>query len=424
MKLLWDLASAKLLVKREGMVQQDRSPGEGGRAGVIFLCFLAALLEGVDIQSMGLAAPRLAPEFGLGPALVGYAITASVVGLFIGAAIGGRLADRIGRKRVLIGALVALGAFSFATAFAYDFTSLVILRLLAGLGMGGAFPNLIAIAAEAAGPRSRSQAVAAMYCGMPFGGGLAGVMVFLGGAGMDWRAVFYLGGVGPLLLVPVLLFLLPESARFREAVAAQGAAANRPSVPSILFGEGRGTATVTLWVAYFFTLLVVYLLVNWIPSLMGAKGMSRAEGALISAVVNFGAVIGALIFGRAMDRGHERPVVLIMYVGMALALAALAMLDGLPSMLAAGGAAGFFAIGGQVVLYALAPRYYGVLSRGAGVGAAVAAGRLGSMTGPLMAGQLLSAGFGANAVLAGAIPGMALAAIAAVVLLRQPTAED
>jgi AAHS family 3-hydroxyphenylpropionic acid transporter len=397
---------------------------ERSGATVIALCFLAALLEGVDIQSMGLAAPRLGPEFGLGPAQLGYAATASVFGLFLGAGIGGRLADRVGRKAVLVGSFVALGAFSLATSFVHDLPSLLVIRVLAGLGMGGAFPNLIAIAAEAAGPRSRALAVAAMYCGMPFGGGLAGLLVFFGGAGLDWRAVFYLGGLGPLVLVPLLMVALPESARFREAMAAQGAVEGRPTVGAVLFGEGRAVATATLWISFFFTLLVVYLLVNWIPSLMVAKGLSRPQAALVSATMNFGAVVGSLVFGRLMDRGYERTVVIVMYVGMAASLGALAVLNGKPLMLAAGAGAGFFAIGGQLVLYALAPRYYGTLIRGTGVGAAVAAGRLGSMTGPLMGGALLSAGYGANAVLAGAIPGMALAAIAAVVLLRRPVAEE
>lgn len=398
------------------------------QATVVALCFLAALLEGVDIQSMGLAAPKLGPEFGLGPAELGYAATASVFGLFLGAGIGGRLADRVGRKAVLIGSFVALGVFSIATAFVRDLPSLLVIRVLAGLGMGGAFPNLIAIAAEAAGPRSRALAVATMYCGMPFGGALAGLLVFFGGAGLDWRAVFYVGGLGPLVLVPLLLAALPESARFREAVAALrtvgGAAEGRPSVGTVLFGQGRAVATATLWISFFFTLLVVYLLVNWIPSLMVAKGLTRPQGALVSATVNFGAVAGSLIFGRLMDRGHERAVVIVMYVGMAASLAALAVLSGMAMMLVAGAGAGFFAIGGQLVLYALAPRYYGVLIRGTGVGAAVAAGRGGSMSGPLMGGALLSAGYGPNAVLAGAIPGMALAAIAAVVLLRRPVAGE
>ncbi len=226
------------------------------------------------------------------------------------------------------------------------------------------------------------------------------------------------------MLVPLLMVALPESARFREAMAAQGAAANRPTVGAVLFGEGRAAATATLWISFFFTLLVVYLLVNWIPSLMVAKGLTRPQGALVSATVNFGAVAGSLIFGRLMDRGFERAVVIVMYVGMAASLAALAVLSGMTLMVVAGAGAGFFAIGGQLVLYALAPRYYDTLIRGTGVGAAVAAGRLGSMTGPLMGGALLSAGYGANAVLAGAIPGMALAAIAAVVLLRRPVAGE
>jgi AAHS family 3-hydroxyphenylpropionic acid transporter len=391
------------------------------RVLVTFLCFLAAIFEGIDIVSMGLAAPKLGPEFGLGPAQIGYVATASVFGLALGAVVGGRAADRVGRKAVLIVALVALAVFSLATAFVHDLTMLLIVRVLTGLGLGGAFPNLIAIVVESAPPSARGGALSTMYSGMPLGGILGGLMVFFGGAQLGWRAIFYLGGFGPLLLVPLLIVALPESSSFRQARAERGDAPM--PVAEVLFGGGRAVSTLLLWVSFLFTLLVVYLLLNWVPSLMVGKGLTRPQGALVSAVLNSGGVLGSLILGHLMDRGHARAVVGGMYVGIAAGLIALAYGQGLHALLVAGFVAGFFAVGGQLVLYTLAPSRYATLVRGTGVGGAVAAGRIGAIAGPLMGGALLNAGLGAGVVILAAVPGLLLAGIAASVLVARP-AED
>ena len=164
------------------------------------------------------------------------------IGLVIGAVLGGRLADRVGRKKVLIGAVTTFGLFSILTALASGFETLVLMRLLTGLGLGGALPNLIALTSENV-PERRSLAVSLMYCGMPFGGGLASLLVALSQGALDWKVVFYVGGLAPLIVAPILFFLITESVRVRPPPGSR-----MGSAFTTLFGEGRGPWTLALWV--------------------------------------------------------------------------------------------------------------------------------------------------------------------------------
>jgi AAHS family 3-hydroxyphenylpropionic acid transporter len=383
----------------------------------LLLCFVVSLFEGMDNVSMGLAAPKLGPEFHLSPAQIGLALSASLFGLMIGALVGGRLADRWGRKRVLIASISALGLFSLGTLLGREFGVLVLMRLLVGLGLGGAFPILIAIAAETSSPRLRATGISMVYCGQPLGAAIISLIIGLGGAGMDWRAVFYVGGLGPLVLVPVLACFLSEPDGFRAARIVTGANPDSKSVVKILFGRGKALTTLLLWASSIFTLFVVYLLLSWIPSLMVSKGLTRPQGAIISMTLNFGAAAGVLVFGAATDRGYRRQTIVAAYMALVLSLAGLVYFNGFPAMLAFGGLAGFFMLGSQLILYALAADCYPTLVRGTGVGAAVAFGRAGSAIAPLVGGAVLSAGYGAAAVLATAIPCVFVAAGAAVALL-------
>ena len=387
-----------------------RPPQAASQARItLALCLLTALLAGAEILSMGLAAPRVGPEFHINPGQMGVALSAALMGLMIGAAYGGWLADRIGRKKVLIGSVVALGVFSLATTFTTGYASLVAVRMLCGLGLGGAFPTLIAMAAEASAPKFRATGVSIMYCGQPVGGALLGLTVAAAGAAMNWRGIFYIGGLGPILLAPLLLAFLPESTAWRGAT---DKAQTRTSLGETLFGEGRAPVTLLLWVGYLLTLVGVYIINNWLPSLMVAKGFSKPQAAAISSIENVGAAIGCLILARLLDSGRARIVVVVTYLGMIASLAALAELSGLAPVAVAGFVTGFFLIGGQFVLYALTPAYYPASIRGAGVGMAVAVGRIGAIGGPLLAGALLSAGFGAVGVFAATAPAVLVAGLA------------
>jgi AAHS family 3-hydroxyphenylpropionic acid transporter len=380
--------------------------------GAIFICFLVALFEGLDIQSMGVAAPRLAAAFGLGPGQMGPVMSASTLGLMIGAALGGWSSDRIGRKAVLIFSMAALAAFSLATTVAPGYATLILIRVMAGLGLGGALPNLIALVSEIAPPRFRVTALALMYCGLPLGGAAAGAIAawpFSAG----WSAVFYVGGTGPLLLIPILIKWLPKRGGRRSPQPGSGA-------PDISLLGSRTRVTLLLWVSYFFTLLVVYLLLNWLPSLMVAKGFSHTQAATSSIALNMGAVIGSLLLGGMTDRGFPKGTLALTYAGMTASLLVLAFGRG-NTLFVGAFVAGFFVIGGQLVLYAIAPTLYPKEVRGTGVGAAVAVGRIGSILGPLLAGLLLSLGFAPSAVPIAASPGLLIAFAAAMVLVSRQT---
>jgi MFS transporter, AAHS family, 3-hydroxyphenylpropionic acid transporter len=383
---------------------------------IVFLCFLAAIFEGLDIQAMGVAAPALAPAFRLTPEQMGQVMSASTLGLMLGAASGGWLSDRIGRARVLVLSMVVLAVFSLATVAAPGYASLRLIRVLAGFGLGGAFPNLIAIIAECSHSENRTTSLAWMYIGLPAGGVIAGLVAAWTGAG-DWRPVFYAGGLGPLLLAPILLVGLPRSthqhAPFSRARRDPPAAGGTPS-----FRASAGM-TLRLWASYFFTLLVVYLLLNWLPSLMMAAGYSHRQAAHSAIILNIGAILGSLALGQVTDRVVPRHSLILTYLGMAASLLVLAFGHG-ESLFAGAFLAGFFVIGGQLVLYAMAPALYPANVRGTGVGAAVAAGRLGSISGPLLAGLWLSHGFEPGTVPLIAVPGLLVAFAAALSLARRP----
>ncbi|WJR19750.1 3-(3-hydroxy-phenyl)propionate transporter MhpT [Pseudomonas alloputida] len=383
----------------------------------IGLCFLVALLEELDLQATGIAAPHMAKAFNLTPAMLGWVFSAGLLGLLPGALIGGWLADRFGRKAILIVAVLLFGGFSLGTAHAQTYDSLLIARLMTGLGLGAALPILIALASEAAPERLRSTAVSLTYCGVPLGGAVAS-LIGMAGVGDGWRTVFYVGGIAPIVIAFVLMIWLKESQAFR----AQGVAkAGSEGVLAQLFGPQQASRTLLLWVACFFTLTVLYMLLNWLPSLLIGQGFSRPQAGAVQILFNLGGAAGSFLTGRMMDRGFAGRAVLIAYAGMLASLAGLGLSSSFGLMLLAGFTAGYCAIGGQLVLYALAPTLYSTQVRATGLGASVAVGRLGSMAGPLAAGQILAAGAGAGGLLMAAAPGLVLAALAARALLKHRT---
>lgn len=331
---------------------------------VIGICFMIAALEGYDIQAFGVAAPHLAPDMGLNPAQVGWAGSAAMAGLVIGAFTGGWAADRWGRKPVLLASVLAFGVFSIATAFADGLTPLLLARFATGLGFGGAMPNLIAIAAEISTPSRRGAVTSAMFCGMPAGGAAVSLLAKLAGDAVDWRMLFLIGGALPLLVAPLIAWLLPET---RPA----GGPKPEHDLLGALFGGGRAIPTLLLWAANLLTLVVMYLLLNWLPTLVVAKGHTAGDGAGASLAFNLVGIVGALVLGLSADRAGVRWTMLASYLGLALALWGLGAAGGLDQILALSGAVGFLVLGTQYVLYGVAPALYPRSACGAGAGAAV-----------------------------------------------------
>ncbi|MGF6963783.1 AAHS family 3-hydroxyphenylpropionic acid transporter [Paraburkholderia sp. WC7.3g] len=403
----------------------NRSSAAGSSTALtLALCFLVAVLEGVDLQSTGVAAPRMAHEFGLSVSQLGLAFSAGMFGLLPGAMIGGRLADRIGRKRVLMISMAIFGIFSIATAQVWSFESLLIARVLTGIGLGGAMPNLIALSSEAVDPRHRNTAVSVMYCGMPLGGALAALIAVLSAGAAAWRHIFYVGGAGPLIVIPLLMMLLPESREFatgsRESATLDKALL---STREVLFGEGRAAATIGIWISFFCTLIVLYFLLNWLPSLTVGRGMSRSQAGIAQIFFNVGSVIGVLGIGLLMDRFRQGLSVTAIYACIVGALVALSQVASIETLSVAVLFAGMGVVGAQSMLYALSAASYPTSVRGTGVGAAVAVGRVGSIVGPVAAGQLLSMGKSSALVIGASVPVTIIAAITALLVIRSNAAK-
>lgn len=376
-------------------------------AVAVGLCFLVAVLEGFDIQAMGVAAPRLAPQFALDARQMGWVFSISNFGLVIGASLGGWLADRSGRKPVLLGAVAMFGCFTLATALAGDYHSLLSVRFLAGLGFGAALPNMMAIAAEISRPERAAFTAAVMFCGMPFGGGLAALTTQLLPVDFDWRTLFILGGALPIVLIPALHRWMPETLVRGAGIRAQGT-----SVLRVLFGDGRATPTLLLWLAFLPTLLILYLFLNWLPTLVIAKGLERAVAPQASLAFNFGSVVGALLFGWLVDRFHFRWPLTLAYLLLIMTLVLLSASDGHAMLKILSGAVGFCLLGANYALYGVAPAYYPLAIRGTGSGASIAVGRAASIAGPLLAGLLIGGGTSAAGVVQYMVPVAAVAAIA------------
>ncbi len=378
---------------------------------VVFVCFLIAAVEGYDIQAFGVAAPRMVPELGLNPGQQGWAGSAAMFGLVLGAFAGGWLADRFGRKPVLLGAVAAFGVFSLLTAAAHSYEALLWARFATGLGFGGAMPNLIAVAVEISKPERRAATVAAMFCGMPVGGAISALIARLAGDGLDWRSIFVAGGVVPLLLLPVILRLLPETRPPHDPSADR-------HLGRALFAERRAAPTLLIWAAFMMTLVVLYLALNWLPTLVVDKGHPASEGFMAAMVFNIAGAAGSIMVGAVADRLGWRWPLAVVYVALAGAMAGLAATDAPLAILALSGAAGFLVMGAQFSLYAVAPMLYPAHLRAAGAGAAIAVGRLGSIAGPLIAGELRNAGASPGQVFLSMAPVALTAAILLVALGR------
>jgi AAHS family 3-hydroxyphenylpropionic acid transporter len=375
-----------------------------------------AVLEGFDIQAMGVAAPKLAPEFGFGPGDMKWLFSISNIGMVIGAALGGWLADRFGRKPVLMSAAALFGVFTLGTVVSYDFPTFFLARLLTGLGFGAALPNLMAIATELSSSARRALTAALVFCGFPLGGGSAALLTQVLPPDFDWRTLFIIGGVLPVLLVPALKWLLPETLNRAGPDAHPSRGAARVPVMLALFGQGRAGPTLLLWLTFFPTLLILYLLLNWLPTLAVAKGLDRSVAPQASLAFNFGSIAGALLLGWLVDRLGPRWPLTLSFVALIAALLALASATELSMIVALSGVAGFFLLGANYALYGVLPSYYPAAMRGTGAGASVAVGRVGSIVGPFVPGLLLESGTSAVQLIQYLVPVAAVAGIAVLAL--------
>ena len=415
---------------------------------ILLLCAWIALLDGFDTQAIAYVAPVIAEQWGIAMAGFGPIFGAGLAGLAVGAFVLSPAADRFGRKSVILLSVLLFGIFALVTARATTLNELLVYRFLTGLGLGGAMPNIVALTSEYAPKRMRALLIAIMFCGFPLGSTIGGVISAPLIGAFGWQAVFVVGGVLPLLTLIVLLIWLPESIRYLltrdvadiriakllarlhpgiSATAASryvvhGSQASGFPVTKLL-SEGRASMTVLLWIAFFMNLLVMYFLVNWMPSLLKASGLPLNIAILSTAVLNAGGVVGAIVLGRFVDRLDPYLVLGGAYSASALFIAGIAFGSAnVWTLMISTFLAGFGVVGAQIGMNALAAGLYPTEIRSTGVGWALGVGRIGSIIGPVAGGVLLGFGWTAQSVvLTAAVPAL-LAGFAVIALRRREPA--
>lgn len=404
---------------------------------ILVLCFLVVAVDGLDTAAMGFIAPSLVAEWGVTKAALAPVMSAALFGLAIGALTAGPLADKYGRRKVIIASAFIFGLASLLCAFAWSLWSLTFFRFVTGLGLGAAMPNTVTLMSEYAPKGRRALFSTLMFCGFSLGSASSGFVASHIIPEYGWRSLLLLGGVLPLILVVLLLLILPESVRFlvcKGAPAARVAKILRRissntdftnvsfTVPEVLgaesessikalFRHNNGRGTVLLWITYFMGLVVVYLLTGWLPTLMKDAGIPLAEAAIVTGMFMFGSTFGTILMGWLMDRMNNHVVMGVSYAAAALCVVAIGLHASDVGMLRVLVFAAGFAMGAQVSMVVLAAQFYQTQCRATGVSWMLGIGRFGGILGASMGGVLMTMGWDFRTIFFGlAIPAMLAAA--------------
>lgn len=361
------------------------------------LCWTAVALEGFDLVVVGVVMPVLLrdPTWDLDPAGASVIVTAGLLGVMVGALSVGPVTDVAGRRRTMITTVAGFSVLTLACAFAPNPEVFGVLRFLAGLGLGGVLPVALALVAEYAPTGRGSSATTVMMTGYHVGAVLTALLGILLIGPFGWPAMFVAGTVPALVLVPLLVLRLPESAEYLERRAGTrdpSRRVERRNPVAILFRTGFARPTIAFWISSFMGLLLVYGLNTWLPEIMRSAGYPLGAALALLLVLNVGAVLGLLLAGTVANRVGVRPATIAWFAAATLFLAVLSIrLPGVGVYVTVL-LAGVFVFSSQVLVYAYVAQLYPAEGRGTALGTASGVGRLGAIVGPLLGGALLQAG--------------------------------
>jgi AAHS family 4-hydroxybenzoate transporter-like MFS transporter len=401
---------------------------------VIALCALALMLDGYDVGAIGYVLPALARSWARSPSELTPAIVLGGVGMLIGSMAAGPLADLRGRKPVVLACIAIFGLFSIACAFATSPLSLAALRLATGLGLGGVIPTAIALTSDHVPQKNRAIVVGLMTCAVPVGLLLSGLASFWFIPAHGWQSVFLIGGVLPLLLLPLLVGLLPESLQFpmRAGTPPDGTVARTEAIGAgptwrqlvaLLFRDGYATRTVLLWTMFFCNFLATWLVIFWLPTILSTAGLGDADAAFFSALLPLGGLAGVVAIALIVRRVRIELTLAAALVLGATAVVVLWSLS-LPPLLSAIVIAliGTGLQGAQFGMNGLCGAVYPAKIRATGSGWSFGVGRIGNIVGPGLGGAILAMSFPPRTMLLVAAVAALVAAAAMLLLDRERVA--
>ncbi|WP_373377181.1 MFS transporter [Cupriavidus nantongensis] len=380
---------------------------------ILFWCALIIIFDGYDLAVAGIALPSIMKEMGVSATSAGFMVSSALFGMMFGAIFLGTVADRIGRRRAIAICIALFSVFTAAAGLTSDPVSFSVTRFLAGLGIGGVMPNVVAQMTEYSPRKLRGTLVTLMFSGYSVGGMLAALL----GKGLiesyGWQSVFLAAGL-PVVLIPLVLRALPESMPYLirtgqtaalQSVVSRLVPSHRSQAGDVftlaaddkagstpirrLFQDGRGISTVMFWVAFFMCLFMVYALSSWLAKLMAGAGYSLGSALTFVLVLNFGAMLGAIGGGWLADRLPIKHVLIGMYALAAVSITLLGYPMPSAALFVVVGLAGASTIGTQIVTYAYAGQFYPMAVRGTGIGWASGVGRSGAILAPIVIGVLV-----------------------------------
>ncbi|CDH31063.1 MFS transporter [Xenorhabdus bovienii] len=405
-----------MALKRSMTVQEviDAAPVSRYQWQVLICCFLVVTFDGFDTASIGFIAPAIRQQWQLDAAHLAPLFASGLFGLTLGALIFGPMADRFGRKNIMQFSVALFGLMCLLSAFATDMTTLTILRFLTGLGLGGAMPNAITLTSEFMPARRRAGLVTLMFCGFTLGSALGGIVSAQWIPSIGWEGILILGGVMPLALSVLLWKILPESPRYRVLKQYQpekipdvlnkitgknyddvtfylDEKPTEKSTVSALFSREILPTTLLLWCVFFMSLLIIYSLSSWLPTLLNNSGIDLQHASWVTTAFQVGGTAGAILIGAVMDRLNPYWTLAVSYALGAVFIVLISFSEGsLWTMALVVLGTGVGISGSQVGLNALSAALYPTQCRATGVSWANAVGRCGAIVGSLSGGLMLS----------------------------------
>jgi MFS transporter, AAHS family, 4-hydroxybenzoate transporter len=421
---------------------------EGSRIGplhmrLFVLCMASLVMDGFDVQAIGYVGPAMLADWGIPAPNLRWVFMAGNAGVLIGSLVFSMVADKVGRRPVLVWATLFFAVLTIATAYARDLNELLVLRLIAGIGLGSIMPNATALIGEFSPKRNRVALMMCITVGFTVGAAISGFVAAWLIPHYGWRSVFLVGGILPLAIAAAMAWGLPESLQFlavrkqrfdqltrwlrkldpdlRVDASTQYVASetSRGGVPiRHLFRDGRGTVTVLIWIVNFMNILVLYSLSNWLPIVLNGMGLEERTAVIVGAVLQVGGTAGAFGLAWLIARQGFTATLIVTF---ALATLSIALIGqpglgvGLVTLFVF--IAGWCIVGGQPGLNSLSATYYPTYMRSTGIGAGLGVGRLGAIVGPYLGGALIQSQWAPQQLFwAAAVP--ALIATLVVVTLR------